>query len=123
MVAAAHGNQLLDAGVGNAGAFEGERKRAMSLAEVAGIEQRTDAEPVDVGPVEAAIQDVEAEIAVDDQIVVGGQIGGEAEDCRRLAPRRTWPRRDGAPNQIAARIRTDSGSRNFSCKLGSRSQS
>src|SRR5271157_2098931 len=54
----AHRNQLLNSGVADAWAFEGERKRAMTLTEVGRIEQWLDSGSIDVGPVEASVQDV-----------------------------------------------------------------
>src|SRR5450631_806851 len=60
----------------------------MTLAEVTGIEQWLDSGSSDVGPVEASVQDVEAEIAVHHQVVLGGQIGREAKNVSALLPGR-----------------------------------
>src|SRR6202521_5025029 len=84
----AHWNQLLNPGVVDAWAFEGEGKRAMTLAEVARIEQWLDTDSIDVSPVEASVQDVEAEIAVHHQVVLRRQIGREAESAGSLLPGR-----------------------------------
>ena len=81
-----HRNELLNARVIDARTFESERERAVALAEVARIEQRLDAVSIDVGPVEASVQYVEAEVSVDYQVVVGRQVGGEAESVGGLFP-------------------------------------
>ncbi len=82
-----HGDKLLYARIGNTRTFEGEGKGAMPFAKIARVQQRPDSGPIDVSPVKAAVQNVEAEVAVYHQIIVGRQIGGKAKGGRCLFPR------------------------------------
>src|SRR5208282_4568665 len=81
-------NKLLNTRIVDSRAEEVEEKRATTLVEVARIEHESDSLSKVVGPVEASVQDVEAEIAVHHQVVLGGQVSGNAKKVRRLLPGR-----------------------------------
>ena len=77
-----------NSGVFDPRAFEGERKRSLALVKVAWIEQGLHADAIDVDPIEASVEDVEAEVAVDDQVVFRGLVSGESKNIRGLLPSR-----------------------------------
>ena len=60
----------------------------MALAERTRIEQWPDAVSVGIGPVEASVQNVEAEVAIYDQVVLGRHIGRETKSVGVFLPRR-----------------------------------
>src|SRR5258708_26985010 len=94
-----HWNPLPDTGVGNTRTFEGDGERSLSLAEIAGIEQQAHSILDLVGPVEAAVQDVETEVAVHDQVVGTRQVRGQVEWTGNLFPRRRRCFRTPTQNQ------------------------
>src|SRR5208337_557527 len=81
-----HRDQLLNAGVGNSGAFEVEGKRAVALVEFARIQQGLNSGSILVGPVEPSVEDVEAEIAVYHQVVLRREVSREAKRVSGLLP-------------------------------------
>ena len=63
-----NGNELKDPGIAHSRAVEYDREGAMSAVKVAGIEHQFHAVLLRVVPVKAAVQHIQAKIAVDDQV-------------------------------------------------------
>src|SRR5208337_3329191 len=57
-----------------------------TLVEVARIKDGFDTGSIDVSPVEATVQNIEAKIAVHHQVVLVGQVGGQAKNVGALLP-------------------------------------
>src|SRR5271154_7193631 len=83
---AVHRNKLLDPRVVDTRAQEVEEKGATTLMEGTRIKHWSDSGSIDVGPVETSIQDIEAEIAVPHQVVIGGQVSREGKKVSGLFP-------------------------------------
>src|SRR5205807_1518545 len=74
-----HGDNLVDASLVDARAVEADGKRAMASMEITGVESKRDAGLLAILPIETAVKDVKAEVAIDDEVVRGRQVGVEAE--------------------------------------------
>src|SRR5579872_5389162 len=78
-----HRNKLANSRIRYARPVECNQQRTMPAVKIAGIESQRDALLLLVLPVEAAVQNIQVEVAIHDQVVSRGQICRESRSEER----------------------------------------